>query len=87
MSQDAGTWDRRDMDGRLQRVEVDLAVMKADHMQIKTDMREVRTMLDKSADLQAAILRAVTATLITTLVGALGFILWQVYTHPHGFGP
>ena len=50
-------------------------------------MREVRTMLDKSADRQAAILRAVTATLITTLVGALGFILWQVYTHPHGFGP
>jgi predicted secreted protein len=62
-----------------------VAVMKADHVQIKTDMREVRTLLDKSADRQGVILRAVMTSLVTTLLSALAFVLWQVYTHPHGF--
>jgi hypothetical protein len=72
---------RGGFDDRLQRLEVDVGIMKADHIQIKTDMREVRTLLDKSADRQGTILRAVMTSLVTTLLGALGFVLWQVLTH------
>jgi hypothetical protein len=87
MSDAPGFYERRGgFDDRLQRLEVDVAVMKADHVQIKNDMREVRTLLDKSADKQGAIFRAVLATLFTTLTGALGYVVWEILTHPKGFG-
>lgn len=78
---DTESFERRGgFDDRLQRVEVAVAVMKSDHQQMKEDMRQVRTLLDASAGKQARIYQAVVATLITTLLGAFGFVMWEVIT-------
>ncbi len=82
-AQDA--YDRRNYDDRLSRLEIDVAVLKEGQTAIKEDVRQSRTLLDAAAANQTRIYNAVVLSILTTLVSALSFVLWQVYTHPHGF--
>lgn len=59
---------------RITRLEVDVAVLKSDHVSIKNDVRQIRSRQDQT-------FYGVMATLVTLLTSGLGFVVWQVITH------